>query len=87
MAKTSDTTIPASAIEMPPNKANTAGGVAVGTTSLGSIAVGLALYYFAPDTPPHVAGMWDALVNGVFVGASVWFATYYTPHGAMIKDN
>lgn len=73
-------------IEVPPNKANTAGTVAVGTTSFGSILVGLCLYYFAPDTPPHIAGMWDALVNGVFVGGSVWLATYFTPHGAIVKE-
>lgn len=69
--------LPASSVEMPPNKAIAAGGSA----AFGSIIVGLALYYFAPDTPPNIAGLWDALANGMIA----FGATYWTPHGAVMK--
>lgn len=71
-------TYPASSIEMPSNKAIAAGGSA----GIGSIAVGLALYYFAPDTPPEISGLWNALANTIIA----YGAVYLTPHGAMFKE-
>lgn len=76
MAKSGDT-VPAGAVEMPPNKAMAAGGAA----GIGSIAVGLALHYFAPDTPPEIAGLWNAFAN-TLIG---FLAVYFTPHGAVYK--
>lgn len=70
--------LPVASVEMPPNKAIAAGGSA----GIGSIVVGLALYYFAPDTPPEISGLWNALANTIIAFASV----YMTPHGAMFKQ-
>ena len=78
MAKTSDT-LPASSVELPPNKAMAAGGSA----GIGSILVGLALYYFAKDTPPEIVGLWTALANTAIAFAAV----YFTPHGAVVKEH
>lgn len=75
--KTSDT-LPASAVELPPNKAIAAGGSA----SLATVAVSLAIYYIAPDTPSHIVGLWDALV----IGLTTFGATYFMPHGAVVKE-
>ncbi len=66
---------PASSVEMPPNKAMAAGGSA----GVASVIVGLALYYFAHDTPPEIVGMWNALAGTVIGFAAV----YWTPHGAV----
>lgn len=84
MAKTTDT-IPPDAIEMPPNKALAAGGSAGLAGGIGSIFVGLALHYFAPDTPPEIAGLWNALAN-VIVGLVSGVLVYYMPHGAIVKQ-
>ena len=83
MAKT--TTVPANAVEMPPNKALAAGGSAATVGGIGSIIVGLALHYLAPDTPPEIAGLWNALAN-VIVGVASGFIVYFMPHGAIVKD-
>lgn len=77
MVKSSDT-VPTGSIEMPPNKALTAGG----TAGVGSVLVGLALHYFAPDTPPEIVGLWNALA-GTIIG---FVAVYFTPHGAVLKE-
>lgn len=78
MTKTTDT-LSASSVELPPNKAV----AAAGSAGIGSIVVGLALFYFAQDTPPEIVGLWTALVNTLIAGVSV----YFTPHGAVKKES
>lgn len=78
MAKTSDT-LPASAVELPPNKAIAAGGSA----GVGSIIVGLALYYVDPQTPPEIVGLWTALANTLIATVAV----YFIPHGAFTRKD
>lgn len=70
-------TLPSNTIEMPPNKAYTAGGSA----GISSVIVGLALHYFAPDTPPEIVGLWNAMA-GTIIG---FLTVYFVPHGAMMK--
>lgn len=67
-----------SAVEMPPNKAI----AAAGSAGIGSIIVGLSLYYLAPDTPPEIVGLWTAGINAIIGYATV----YWTPHGAVMKQ-
>ena len=64
------------AVEMPPNKAI----AAAGSAGIGSVVVGLALFYFAKDTPPEIVGLWTALANT----AIAFGATYFMPHGAVL---
>lgn len=68
---------PSSSVELPPNKAIAAGGSA----GLSTVAVSLAVYYLAPDTPAHIIGLWDALI----IGVTTFAATYFMPHGAVSK--
>lgn len=84
MAKTTET-IPANAVEMPPNKAIAAAGSSATSTGVGSIIVGLLLHYYAPDTPPEIVGLWNALA-GVIFGFVTGVAVYYMPHGAIVKE-
>lgn len=80
MAKSADTDIaPASTVELPPNKAI----AATGSAGIGAIVVGLGIYYFAPDTPPHIVALWDALASMLSAGVT----TYFTPHGAVLKKD
>lgn len=78
VVKSSDT-LPASSVELPPNKAIAAGGAA----GISTVAVALVIYYVAPDTPSHIVGLWDALVTGVVT----FGATYFMPHGAVTKGH
>lgn len=70
------------AVELPPNKAIAAGGSA----GIGSVIVGLGLYYLDHNTPPEIVGLWTALANTLIATAAV----YFMPHGAYLlakKDN
>lgn len=86
MAKSVET-IPADSIEMPPNKAIAAGTAAGGSMSLSSVVVALAVYYAAPDTPAVIVGLWDALAAAIFGTAAAFAATYWMPHGAIVKND
>ena len=79
-------TVPTNTVEMPPNKALAAGGSASVAGGIGSIFVGLALHYLAPDTPPEIAGLWNALAN-IIVGLLSGVIVYYMPHGALVKND
>ena len=70
---------------MPPNKAIAAGASSVTGGGIASVVVGLALHYFAPNTPPEIVGMWNALATAV-MGVASGFLVYYMPHGAMVKE-
>lgn len=70
-------TIPASAVEVPPNKAV----AAIGGSSLASALVGLALYYSGSNPPLEIVALWMGIANAIVNPLIV----YMTPHGAIMR--
>lgn len=76
--KTPDT-LPASAVELPPNKAI----AAAGGSSLAGAITAITLWALGAQPPVEVIVAITTLVNAIV--ATV--ATYLTPHGAVVKEN
>lgn len=72
-------TTPASAVELPPNKAIAAGG----GSSVAGAAVAVLLWALGAQPPVEVIVSMTTIAN--VIGAVA--VTYFTPHGAVLKDH